>query len=386
MLKRFEVKNYRNFRDGVVLDFGNTAGYQFNLDCVYGNLISKAIIYGRNATGKSNLGNAILDIAYTLRGIPRFDNESIFINADSSEDFATFSYLFMFCSDEINYEYKRKSENELIAERLVINNRTIFDCDFSKGSFNFEGLKLIGASTINTKLYSDSLNQEPEDTQERRMPFLRWLISNAAFDNNSLLIKLFNYVSKMYLINNDTASLLSARRNMANFAEYLKKTDRLVDFERFLNAMGVECSLEMKKLPDGQNMLYFRHNNLIPFADTASSGTLTATLLYRRLFLGAFGSSSKPSFLYMDEFDAFYHYEMSRDVISYLKKYYPNTQIVFTTHNTVLMNNRIMRPDCLFILSKTGVLTPLQNATDRELREGNNLAKMYISGEFEKYE
>ena len=63
MLKRFVVKNYKNFRDEIVFDFGNIAGYQFNQDCLYGNLISKAIIYGRNATGKSNLGNAVLDIA-----------------------------------------------------------------------------------------------------------------------------------------------------------------------------------------------------------------------------------------------------------------------------------------------------------------------------------
>ena len=387
MLKRFVVKNYKNFRDEIVFDFGNIAGYQFNQDCLYGNLISKAIIYGRNATGKSNLGNAVLDIAYTLRGIPRFKSERAFINADSTEDYATFSYLFMFNSEEINYEYKRKSEDELIAEKLMIESRIIFSCDFLKSNFSFEGLKHIGASTINTKLYIDSLSQEgPDETQERRMPFLRWLISNAAFNNNSLLIKLLNYVNKMYLINNDTDSLLIAKRNMHDFAEYLKKTDRLEDFERFLNAMGVECSLVLKELPDGQNMLYFKHNNIIPFAETASSGTLTATLLYRRLFLGAFGSSSKPSFLYMDEFDAFYHYEMSQNVIEYLKRNYPQTQIVFTTHNTVLMSNRIMRPDCLFLLSTKGNLTPLQKATERELREGHNLAKMYMSGEFEQYE
>ena len=45
-----------------------------------------------------------------------------------------------------------------------------------------------------------------------------------------------------------------------------------------------------------------------------------------------------------------------------------------------------MRPDCLFILSGDGRLTPLNEATARELREGHNLEKMYISGEFKNYE
>ena len=39
----------------------------------------------------------------------------------------------------------------------------------------------------------------------------------------------------------------------------------------------------------------------------------------------------------------------------------------------------------LLILSRYG-LTPLSRATERELREGHNLEKMYIGGEFSKYE
>ena len=57
-----------------------------------------------------------------------------------------------------------------------------------------------------------------------------------------------------------------------------------------------------------------------------------------------------------------------------------------TTHNTNLMTNQLMRPDCVFILSRDGRITALCDATDRELREGHNLEKLYIGGEFEKYE
>lgn len=72
--------------------------------------------------------------------------------------------------------------------------------------------------------------------------------------------------------------------------------------------------------------------------------------------------------------------------ICFFKQKYPKCQMIMTSHNTNLMTNRIMRPDCLFILSRKGTLTALCNATERELREGHNLEKMYISGEFEKYE
>lgn len=90
--------------------------------------------------------------------------------------------------------------------------------------------------------------------------------------------------------------------------------------------------------------------------------------------------------MYLDEFDAFYHYEMAENLFRYCKIRFPNSQIIFTSHNTNLISNRLLRPDCIFILSRTGEMTSLNNATQRELREGHNLEKMYISGEFEKYE
>ena len=73
-------------------------------------------------------------------------------------------------------------------------------------------------------------------------------------------------------------------------------------------------------------------------------------------------------------------------LISFIKNKYPECQFIMTSHNTNLMTNKIMRPDCLFILSSKGTLTALCDATERELREGHNLEKMYISGEFEKCE
>ena len=68
------------------------------------------------------------------------------------------------------------------------------------------------------------------------------------------------------------------------------------------------------------------------------------------------------------------------DIVQVLKKM-KNTQVVLNSHNTNLLTNRIMRPDCYFILTKDK-LTSLANATSRELREGHNLEKLYMSGEF----
>ena len=55
------------------------------------------------------------------------------------------------------------------------------------------------------------------------------------------------------------------------------------------------------------------------------------------------------SFVFIDEFDAFYHFEFSESVQKRLGKI-SGVQIFTTTHNTDLMSNDLLRPDCYFLL------------------------------------
>ncbi len=380
MLKKFTLKNYKNFKDEISIDFENIAGYQFSTDCITDGTISKMLIYGRNATGKTNLGKALIDIYTTMFGGRNYADTGIFLNADSIDETAAFSYEFRFGNNQLVYRYARFSNQELKGEELLIDGKTIFCCDFEKNRFDLKSLEYINAETASIDRYLQSVNIS--DEEEPKLSFLRWLISNVALSNDSVLIKLANYVRRMLMITVGNGMLRTPGRMNDSFYESLEDSNRLIDLQDFLNEMGIECKLILKKLPDGQRELYFWHEKLVPFYKTASSGTLALVDLYRRLI----PKSWVPSFIYLDEFDAFYHYEMAEKMIIFLKRRYPNCQIIMTSHNTNLMTNRLMRPDCLFILSRTGTLTALCNATERELREGHNLEKMYISGEFDRYE
>lgn len=384
MLKKFMLKNYRNFRDNICVDLENIAGYQFSTDCLTNGIISKMLIYGRNATGKTNLGRALIDILVTLFGSIRNMDNGMFLNADSVEDASSFYYSFQFGDKELLYKYARLSDRRLRDEELIIDGISIFKCDFVHKKFEFDNLKYIDAETANIEIYLQSLDdgEKTEEISEYKLPFLRWLLSNVAVKKDSPLISLSSYVKRMIMITAGNAMRFRSKILIDNFFESLEKTEGVQDLEDFLNAMGIECKLVLKKLPDGQKELYFKHENLLPFYETASSGTLALVDLYQKVISKMWDAS----FIYLDEFDAFYHYEMAENVIKFFKRKYPMCQIIMTSHNTNLMTNRLIRPDCVFILSGEGTLTALCNATQRELREGHNLEKMYISGEFAKYE
>lgn len=260
MLKRFTVSNYKNFKDEISLDFSKIGEYSFNADC-----LSMRLIYGRNATGKTNFGRALIDLKTLLYGMFRNDENSVLINADSQKDTAKFIYEFQFGSDEVIYKYSRFANTELcdeeLYEELYINGEAIFKCDFKNSKFDFQGLSIISAETVNTNRY---LNKDEMDN-EYVLPFLRWLINNTAFSDDSVLIQLFEYVRKMDMITVGHDLLYSNR----NFLENLKNPVYLHNFEDFLNLMGIECKLVLQELPDGQAELYFSQNKLVPFYNTA---------------------------------------------------------------------------------------------------------------------
>lgn len=379
MLINFEVRNYKTFNGSIGIDFSDVCGYKFNQACITNNVLSKVLIYGRNATGKTNLGGAIQDIYYTLFSLN--NRRTALLNADTKGEEIFFSYTFKFGDDVLKYEYSRSEADRLLTESLFLNGDIVYKYDFSKRIMLDENLEILREGPILYERFIDSMTDELINLEDTT--FLRWIYSNISLTNESHLVSLMDYINRMQFVSVQT-DYFYKKDNLIQkrFFEIIENKAELKKFEEFLNAMGVECKLELKKLPDGQHALYFKHNKLVPFFETASSGTKSLVDLYRKIFL----TEREPSFLYMDEFDAFYHYEMSEKLLNYMINNYPNTQIVLTTHNTNLMSNKNLRPDCLMILSRDGRITSLTHATNRELREGHNLEKMYIAGEFQMYE
>lgn len=78
MLQKFKVHNFKNFKNDLEIDFSDVNGYKFSQDCITNDLIGKMIIYGKNGSGKTNLGYALCDLKATLGFSPEINTSHSF--------------------------------------------------------------------------------------------------------------------------------------------------------------------------------------------------------------------------------------------------------------------------------------------------------------------
>ena len=89
------------------------------------------------------------------------------------------------------------------------------------------------------------------------------------------------------------------------------------------------------------------------------------------------------SFLFIDEFDAYFHYKLSRAILENLLKSDKIKQLGLSSHSTALIDNEILRPDCYFILNNKGNVKQLSEISNQKLEEYHNIEKMYRAEVFD---
>ncbi len=363
MIKLFEVSGFKNFKDKITLDFSDVRDYKFNTHCITNNLISKIIVYGKNSIGKSNLGLAVFDIVshLTSKNVTP-DIYSYYLNVNSTDNFATFHYVFQFGDQIIDYNYRKDEKQMLVFEKLIMNDNMLFEYDYKRKKGNTEGIREL----------APTLNWAFQETDS----ILKYVINNTVLDDTHPIRQLMHFVSNMLWFRSlDENRYIGYKSKSKDYYDFIFEENNLKELEDFLQNSGIEDNLIVRKDIDGIKRLYFDTDTPLPFFKVASSGTKA---LYT--FFYWYKTAKNVSLMFIDEFDAFYHFELAENIVAMLERM-PKTQVILTSHNTNLLSNRIMRPDCYFILTKNK-LTSLANATDRELREGHNLEKLYMSGEF----
>jgi hypothetical protein len=157
--------------------------------------------------------------------------------------------------------------------------------------------------------------------------------------------------------------------------EYIIKNRLVKDFADFLRKISGQ-KFEFVQSRTTDKILFCKiGNGVIAFDLIASTGTQSLKLLYFWL-----KKMNEASFVFIDEFDAFYHFKLAFEVCKQL--FNLNCQVFTSSHNTYLMTNDLLRPDCNFILQNNKI-KPLHACTEKELRFGHNIEKLFRAGAFE---
>ena len=371
MLRRFSVQNYKNFQNRVTLDFTKTRDYHYNLSCVKDGLLNKVLIMGRNASGKTNLGYALFDIVYTLTEKLSIDHQKdkiSFINGATNSPEASFYYEFQYGEDVIEYEYHKTEPFIITYESLRMNDRTIFKFDYHTGTKITDGLSDYNAGNLDFGSVDGSLS------------VLKYIARSTPQTNGSPMHFVMDFVSHMlyFRCTYDGNRFIGFFEGSEFMNEFIMNNNLVHDFEEFLhNTGGVDIRLDVESNSFQKTLVQRLKYKTIPFEYNKSSGTHSLELYY--YWSKKFDTVS---FLFIDEFDAYYHYELAEKIIRHAVESV-NVQTIFTSHNLTLVDNSIMRPDCYLLLDK-GKIRSLVDSTSRELREAHNLAKMLHNGEFDE--
>lgn len=369
MLKSFSVTNFKCFKDKIAFDLGAANGYTFNSDAVYDGIIKAAIVYGHNASGKSNLALAMFDIAGHLTDNPNPASRYYpYLNADSEEPVSRFEYMFVFENTEVIYQYAKTDQTSLVEERLVIDGETVIHSDRTAADKEFLCV-LPGTENLKKNVTQPSLS------------VIKYIRNNSELPDTPTtraFARLFDFVERMLFFKSlDERIYVGKQPAERDLMDTIISKGLVEDYENFLNEAGIKCHLTVIQHGDRKTLArVFDTGKVVDISDIWSTGTSNLTLFYcwyQQVLAG------KVSLLFIDEFDAFYHHELSRAIINRLKS--SPVQFILTTHNTANMTNSLLRPDCYFLIWPHRI-DSLSHLTEKELREAHNIEKMYKAGAF----
>lgn len=365
MLTKFAVKNYRGFKDRIEWDLSHPNSYDFNTFAIKDGVIKNGIIYGPNGSGKTNLGLAVFDIINHLS--QKWKKQDYYVNfayAGKPNSPVEFEYMFKFNKKLIEYRYSKSNIGALISEELREDGNLVF-------------LRRDDAFEIDKKQFPmEDATRKNLMVNANRVSIVNFLLTSYPLAADSCLIALHNFVNSMLWFKHlDTREFMGLETNVTMLDAFIIQNNLVDDFAEFINKVSEQSfKFVTPNINDSVLMCEIDGADVV-FHQIASTGTQSLMLLYFWI-----KKMNMASFVFIDEFDAFYHFKLAFEVCKQL--FSLDCQVFASSHNTYLMTNDLLRPDCNFIVSDNKI-KPLSECTDKELRFGHNIEKLFRGDTFQ---
>lgn len=385
MLVMFRLKNYGSFKDEAVLDMRAIKSYKehpYNLitDCDDCSLLKVMAIYGANASGKSNFVDAYHSFLSIVRNsFKKNDKEEsgsvleehyypFFFDNTSNEADTEFEAVYHYNGSEYRYGYVYNSvriEYEWLYRKSLSTNRQskIFERDSERIDLGSSVKKACD------KYLADI------DADVLALSFF-----------SSLKLRTHIFKETVYCV----ADILPVSLSCPHQADYMLERYFDKDFDEeekpkllsFLSAIDVgikDITVEKNK---NSNTVYTYHmgkdKELYRFPlDIESDGTKRAIAIYSFVRIAVLYGKG----LIIDEFNNQLHPLLQKYIIDLFYEESKCGQLIYTTHDTSLMDKQFMRRDQIWFTSKNDFgETSLYSLAEFKIRNDKSFEKDYLGG------
>lgn len=390
MIVEFSVANFRSIKDKKTLSFEATSqkDYPQNVIEMAGyRLLKSVVLYGANSSGKSNVIAAlekmktIVNNSFKLSSSDTIDVTPFLLSTETQNSPSFFEILFLL--DGLRYRYCFEVDTEQVHSEAL----------FVKESITKEEKMLFARvkdSIEVTKHFKEGMGIE-----ERTKKNTLFLTVVNQF-NGEISKKIIGFLNRLGIFSglhhedkkHTTSMYFSVVPLEGKIREYLKSLELgFIDFK--IEDKPLEFSRDIKTI----HKKYDSSGNEIGFVEFEmekyeSAGTIKvfdmAGLIVFSLVVGRI--------IVIDELDAKLHPLLTQAIVKLFHKedkIQPIAQLIFTTHDTNLLNAGLFRRDQIYFTEKNSLeetdlysLAEYKDEDGKKARNDSSLEKNYINGRY----
>lgn len=435
MLIRFVVENFLSFRDETVFEMLASRD-QSHKDHIFEDsrshlsLLRSAALYGANASGKSNLVRAISFARDLIVGGTKGDEaiETVPFRLDAKAERKPSKFEFTFRHEGAIYTYGFKLTSKTILEEWLFstpNTREVlyfervtpengkakveFGPSFAgkSGSKNRQFFEFVAKGTRRNQLL---LTEAGERNSEQARTVISW------FESVLQIVTAESVYSGLEIVAHKNKSFTNYLGKVLNSAgtgiDSVRTQAMRFNFDEMFGDMPDEMRKEIKStINQGENTLVSGPRGMVavtPGKDkkptilklltehSSADGTPVyfeienesdGTIRLMHLIPILFNSKFKELVFVIDELDRRLHPVLSREFVrSFLAREDgkgAKGQLIFTTHDTNLLNAELLRNDEIWFVEKAKAgSSHLYSLADFKIRKGLKIEKGYLNGRF----
>ena len=402
MLIEFKVSNFYSIKDEVVLGFKASHSKELTKNIIpykHVGLLKSIGIYGANATGKSNIIKAI----YFVWGLTKFSHS---YNAETKIPPTQFkldnknltkpsSFEITFTKNNVRYQYGFSCLDSKVLEEYL----------FKWDDTSNKPRRATVFRRENIKEFKFNVDKKKQQMIASQMSENVLYLSRAAAFNFDKVRDVYDFLVNDLIVNFNPSWNEYTKINAASNSELKNRivdilqkadfggiSDIVIKRKEAKMVVGIQANLtsngvKFNPIPETDKYIYvakFLHKispeETVEFNEwEESNGTIKMFSLLGPIF----DILDNGKVMVIDELETSLHPSISEFIVrlfhSKLNK--KNAQLIFTTHNTNLLNSEVLRRDQIYITSKEpNKGTRLDSLIKFKLREGMDFQRVYLTG------